>query len=385
MHKYQILLGTIGFYLILAVCFIFIGQVSAAEEEKKELKHVIIISIDGLNYEGYISTPVTNMKHLAGEGVIDEKATGLRVNTMEAAEASLLTGAFPEDHRHLIARDKVEVESLLEGMKKQKRTLMVVDGSGGKLQSFARGEKEYIKLDADCEDGKVIQQAIKSFKENKPFFTYIYLNDCKNALFSLDEKAYYESVKKCDDSLGYLINFLRKQELYYNSLIIVTSARSSSPSNFVPLIMHGPGCKIGSKITGSMVIDIAPTVCRVVGLDKLYGTRGIPIYEALDIAEDENLFVLNSCISELKKSRIYSWNKYFDTQDELYSAIRQIGSIKEERQSIFDFAGEREQVINRLKTRLNLERLIYLGIFIFMLSGYFIEYRILKKKFLLFR
>lgn len=383
MPKFQMLLVTIGFCIMTAVCFIITSPVGA--EEDKELKHVFIISIDGLNYEGYISTPVTYMKHLAGEGVIDEKATGLRVNTMEAAEASLLTGAFPEDHRHLTARDKVEVESLLEGMKKQKRTLMIVDGSGGKLQSFARGEKEYIMLDADGEDREVIRQAIKSFNENKPFFTYIYLNDCRNALLSLDEKTYYESIKNCDNSLGEFINFLRKQDLYYNSLIIVTSARSSSPSHFVPIIIHGPGCKNGSKITGSMVIDIAPTVCRVVGLDKLYGTRGIPIYEAINIPEDKKLNVLISCISELKKNRAYSWNKYFDTQDELYSAIRQIASIKEERQSIFDFAGEREQVIVQLKSRLSLERLIYLGIFIFMLSGYIIEYKVLKKKFLLFR
>lgn len=380
MNKSHILM-IIGMFI--AICFIFSNQ-SIAEEDR-ELKHVFIISVDGLNYEGYVSTPVTNMKHLAGEGVIDEKSSGLRVDTTEAAEASLLTGALPEDHRHFTAKDKVEAESLLDVIKKQGRTLMIVDGSGGKLQSFARSEKEYIKMDGLCSDKKVVEQAVKTFTDNKPFFMYIYLNDCMDALLSLDEKAYYESIKNFDNNLGNLINYLRKQELYYNSLIIVTSARSSSPSNMVPLVIHGPGCNMGSKINGTMVIDIAPTVCRLTGLKQPYGTRGIPIYEAMEFPEDEQIYILNDWIKDLKNNRIYTWNKYFDTLDELYSAIRQIASIKEERQSIFDFAGEREQVISKLKSRLTVERLIYLGIFILMLFGYIIEYYLLKKKFLLFR
>jgi hypothetical protein len=60
-------------------------------------------------------------------------------------------------------------------------------------------------------------------------------------------------------------------------------------------------------------------------------------------------------------------------------------SIKEEKQSIFDFAGEREQTLLGLKSKMTLERLIWVGIVLLMLAGYLVEYVFLKRKYLLFK
>jgi hypothetical protein len=332
-----------------------------------------------------VSVPVNNMKHLAGEGIIDEKCMALRVDTLEAAEASLLTGAFPGDHQHITANDKIETESLFDVSRKLGRPWAIIDGSGGKLKSLADKEKSYFSLAGSDSDRKVLEQALKVFKDQKPFFTYIYLNDCRDALLSLDEKAYYETVMSFDQALGNFINSLRKEDNYYNSLIVVTSARSSSPSNNVPLIIRGPELKANSRISNSMVIDVAPTICRLLKTDNPTNSRGITVYDALLLSPEEEQKAMRQWTSYLKSDRVAAWSKYFELEDELYQTIYQMTSIKEEKQSIFNFVGEKEETINKLKTRIKRERIIYLGIFIIMLSAYVIEYLVLKKKFLLFK
>ncbi|MBP8819267.1 MAG: hypothetical protein KBG91_02400 [Syntrophomonadaceae bacterium] len=356
-----------------------------AQQEQRPLEQIFIISVDGLSYEGFVSVPVNNMKHIAGEGVSDAKSMALKVDTIEAAEASLITGALPEDHRHVTAKSKIETESLFEIIRKLGKSYVVIDGSGGKLKSFEDRDKAYFSCDNADSDEKVLEQALAVFNKQKPFLTYIYLNDCRSALLTLDDKAYYETVRSFDLALGTFINSLRKQDNYYNSLIIVTSPRSSSPSNKVPLIMQGPGLKTNTCISNTMITDVVPTICSLLKVENPTGNRGIAAHDALLLSYEEQQKSLNKWARSLKSDRIAAWSKYFELQDTLYQTIYQMTAIKEEKQSIFNFMGEKEQTINKIKGQMRAERIIYLGIFILMLLGYGAEYKLLKRKFMLFK
>jgi hypothetical protein len=356
-----------------------------AQPEQRPLEQIFIISVDGLSYEGFVSVPVNNMKHIAGEGVSDAKSMALKVDTIEAAEASLITGALPEDHRHVTAKSKIETESLFEIIRKLGKSYVVIDGSGGKLKSFEDRDKAYFSCDNADSDEKVLEQALAVFNKQKPFLTYIYLNDCRSALLTLDDKAYYETVRSFDLALGTFINSLRKQDNYYNSLIIVTSPRSSSPSNKVPLIMQGPGLKTNTCISNTMITDVVPTICSLLKVENPTGNRGIAAHDALLLSYEEQQNSLNKWARSLKSDRIAAWGKYFELQDTLYQTIYQMTAIKEEKQSIFNFMGEKEQTINKIKGQMRAERFIYLSIFVLMLLGYGIEYKLLKRKFMLFK
>jgi predicted AlkP superfamily pyrophosphatase or phosphodiesterase len=371
--------------LMLTLVLTLSAGIGSAAAEPQPLQHIFIISVDGLNYEGYVSAPVHNMKDLAGEGVWDEKSMALQVDTVEAAEASLLTGSFPQDHQHITVKDKIQTETLCDIVSQMGKKYAVIDGSGGKLQAYEKGDKTYYQVTGSESDERVLEQALKVFKQDRPFLSYIYLNDCRHALLSLDEKAYYETVKECDQALGRFINSLRQEDAYYNSLIVVTSARSSSPSNNVPLIIHGPGLKSNTRINNSMVIDVAPTVCKLIQADHPANSRGIMAVDALLLSPEEEQQTMRKWTDSLKSDRVSAWSKYFALQDELYQTIYQMTSIKEEKQNIFNFVGEKEDAINSLQNRIRTERLIYLGIFICMLAAYVVEYLILKKKFLLFK
>jgi len=354
-------------------------------EEPPAVQYVFLILVDGLNTEGYRNSPAPNVRFLANEGVLDEQSVTLPADTVEEGVATLLTGTFPEEHKHYTMNDKVEVESLLDVLKKYGKSSAVIDGSGGKLQPFARGENSYVQLDAKSSDKQVFDQAIDHFYNYKPFFTTIYCNDCLEGLLSIDKKAYYQATVAFDRGLGSFLDSLRKQELLDKSLIVLTSPRSSSANRTCPLIMRGPNCKPATRVQHTMGIDVGPTLSRLTGLPKPFNAKGTPIYDVLNIKGEEEFFTLRQWVKELKEQRLNTWNKYLDLQDKLNRTIHQMTAIKEEKQSIFDFAGEREQAISQLQNQIVRERLIFLGVILLMGLGYLVEFKLLKRKFLLFR
>ncbi len=375
------LLLSIGILTLLFTIVLMLQPVFAAEA----VQRVILINVEGLNYEGYISTPMHNLRQMAAEGLMDEKCLSLRTDSLEAAQASLLTGTLPIEHGYYNSSNNIEVESLLALLQKHGKTFQVIDGSGGKLKVFNYGEEKYVGLKADSKDQTALAQVMKNTPENMPFFSFIYVNDSMDGLLSLDETVYYDSLMSFDNSLGQLISFLKNNNMYYDSMLIVTSARSTSPSDLVPLVIHGPGCKTGSKTSSTIMLDTTATICRFIGLDAPAASIGIPVYDAMTIQEEDKNYVYAKWVADLKKERTAQWNRYYEIQDELYKTIHQMASIKEERQSISNFAGEKEKIINVLESRLTWERALYLGIFIVMIAGYLIEYRWLKKKFMLFK
>lgn len=370
--------------IFLSTCLVVPAQPAYAEDPPA-LQYVFLILVDGLNTEGYRNTPTSNVRFLANEGVADEQSASLPADTVEEGVATILTGTFPDEHKHYTLNDKVEVESALDVLKKYGKNSAVIDGSGGKLQPFARGDNSYQQLDAKSTDKQVFDKAIEHFSNNKPFMTTIYCNDCLEGLMSVDKKAYYQAIVAFDRSLGSFLDSLRKQELLDKSLIVVTAPRSTSSSRGCPFIMRGPNCKPATRVQHTMAIDVIPTVNRLMGMPKPFNAKGTPIYDSLNVKGEEEYFLLRQWVKELKEQRLDTWKKYLDLQDRLNRTIHQMTAIKEEKQSIFDFAGEREQTIAGLKDQIRNERLIFLGLALLFGIGYLVEYRLLKKRFMLFR
>ena len=134
-----------------------------------------------------------------------------------------------------------------------------------------------------------------------------------------------------------------------------------------------------------MLIDVFATLSYLMGLKSQFNVRGIPLYEALAVEPRNQITVLNTWINALKKERIIIWNKYFQSQDELYQTIKQLISVREERENIFQYAGQREDTIISLENKIKWQRRIAGLLFLLMAIGYLVEYKWLRKKYLLFR
>lgn len=372
-------------FIIICIFLLPVKSNLSASEPKNSIEHIILISIDGLNYEGFIQNPTPNLDWIAKSGVIDEKAISFKANTIEEAEASLITSTLSYQHKHYSKNDPVDAESFFDLLKKNKKSYFIVDASEGRLSSFSHAEDDYVKIEEKQNSEYALSLALENMKQNKPFFTYIFLNDTSLALKQLDAELYQKNLQAMDKNIGDFIKGLKNIEVYDNSLIIITSAKSSSPSNYVPLIINSPNTKINKKIENTMLLDIIPTICHYVNLKKPYHAKGLILYETFNFESEklDNIYPL--WIEDMKKERSSNWKNLYLKDDEINSLNNLIESIKKENESIFDFVGEREYELGKLKVQILVERITFALLLMLLGIGYVLEYCWLKRKFLLFK
>ena len=310
--------GRVGSLLLICLVVIACYPLPALSTEKAaSIQHVFLVSVDGLNYESYAAYAKSNAKYLAIEGVSAPRSLAIRADTVEAGEATLLTGCLPDQHRYFTRHDKVETESLLDVFVKKKLGILVVDGSGGKLKGFCRGSKEYVEVAANEPDSRVMERALAVFKQENPFFTYIYLDDCREALLQPTREAYNEALKQSDIEIGRLIGSLKEWGIYDQSVIIITAARSSSDDDLVPVVLKAPGIKPYTAVEGVTVFDVAPTICSLAGLSPPYACAGLTIWNAfLTQNEKQEKEFMERRLQELEKERIKNWTRYYELDKE---------------------------------------------------------------------
>jgi hypothetical protein len=134
-----------------------------------------------------------------------------------------------------------------------------------------------------------------------------------------------------------------------------------------------------------MIIDVASTISYLAGLETPNAARGITLYSTVNTSDEDRANLNVNLIKDLQKDRVNNWQTIYRLEDETARTIRQMSAIKEEKQSIFDFAGEREQSVIGLRNMIRVERFLFLALILMMLAGYVAEYHLLKKKFLLFK
>ena len=262
----------------------------------------------------------------------------------------------------------------------------MVDGSGGKLQGFARGQEEYAKIDSKQPDSKVMETMTHLFLEKRPFFTFVYLDDCKASVMLGSSREHHKNLKNVDLEIGKLVKVLKDRNIYEETALMVTASRSSSATDMVPLIIKSTGIKSNWRLQGVSVIDLAPTICALAKLERPYSSSGLIIWDAFVPGETNTAEILaRKQIQELQQERLRAWKKLYQAVKERDSFSHQIEDIKEEQESIFSYAGEKEQTIAQLRKRLAMGKVLIIGMTVLFLAGYFLEYRWLKRRFMLFK
>ncbi|MGI6453790.1 MAG: hypothetical protein ACOX0E_10080 [Syntrophomonadaceae bacterium] len=370
--------------LSLALWLIIVAVVadSSVACANNPIEHIILLSVDGLNYEGYMSVSTPNMIELYQQGAIDEKSLSLPVKSIEAAQASLLTGSFPEEHKIISSQDKPGVETLITVLNNEKHKTLFVDGSGGKLENLAEGSN-YVKVDQNQDDSRVLELWKNFFIEERPFFSFLYLNDCRQSLLSVDEKAYFASIEAFDTQLDMVIETLQNTGGGGKTVIIVCSPGSSSPSHMCPLLIAGPNCQKKVRVSGTMILDLVPTVCFLTGLQVPYASRGIPLYGAFSNSLGESLDLNQLLLEGLQRERTSAWNKYFTLKNELELTRQEMQVLEQEKALMYNFTGEKDQVIIDLNMKIKTERKIFVSCLSVLLVGYIIQYLILRKKYMI--
>lgn len=293
-----------------------------AEEPLNKL-NVLLITIDTLRadrlscYESeHLKTP--NIDRLAKKGILFSRAFA-NTSTTLPSHTNILLGTTPlyhgvHDNLNFIVSE--EYLTLAEHLKSQGYSTEAIvgayslDSRFGLSQGFDFYDDNYARsysksFPALERKGEVVVDnalnRIKFLKE--PWFLWIHLWD-PHAPYEPPEpfKTQYEKnpydgeVAYVDFVLGKLFDYLNEKDLFEKTMLIFTGDHGESLGQheelthaffaynttiWVPLIISIPGIKSGIIDQPVSHVDIFPTVCDVLGIDKPSFLQGFSLYPAL--------------------------------------------------------------------------------------------------------
>ncbi len=275
---------------------------------------VILISIDTLRAD-YLklydpkgnSTP--NLEQFSRECIIFRNAISQVPYTLPS-HATMLTGMYPAAHR---VRDNVRdtlpsaIPTLAETFKKNGYQTagfagsMVLSQQTGIARGFDYYDDFFSRGDVHAEDlggierkAEDVAQSFEYWLQHRnsqaPFFAFVHFYDPHSpytppvgySASSTIENLYSGEIKYVDFAIGKLFATLKKNNIWNNAAILITSDHGEMlnehgelghgfflyhPALAVPLLLHGPGLTAGTSVADLVEIaDIAPTLLDVAGI-----------------------------------------------------------------------------------------------------------------------
>jgi arylsulfatase A-like enzyme/Flp pilus assembly protein TadD len=316
-RAYLFLLGGIALTVSLS------GELGNSFRKDKTPLNLLLITIDTLRADRlscyskeHLSTP--NIDSLANRGVLFTRAFA-HTSTTLPSHANILLGTTPlshgvHDNSNFIVRP--EFTSIAEYLKAHGYSTAAfvgaypLDSRFGVSQGFDLYDDDYdirnVKTDTGGERiaDIVVDRALEWLKEqNTPWFLWIHCWDPHDPYeppepfkTKFSKNPYDGEVAYVDHVLGRLFEFLKKNKLWENSLVILTGDHGESlwdhdeethgifaynSTIWIPLIIHAPGTKSRRVDQNVSHVDIFPTVCDVLEIDKPDFCQGVSLLPAL--------------------------------------------------------------------------------------------------------
>ncbi|MEK7270796.1 MAG: sulfatase-like hydrolase/transferase [Planctomycetota bacterium] len=149
-------------------------------------------------------------------------------------------------------------------------------------------------------------KCIEWIEEEDPILAVVHPQDLMNAGAEKEIRpgglyeagsAYRTWAAKQDEALGFFVSHLKRLKKWDDTLFILVGDHGLShkgghpPSDpetwFSPLVVKGPGVKKGASFDLAECVDVAPTVCRLLGSPAPRGATGRVLGEALESSGGE--------------------------------------------------------------------------------------------------
>ncbi|MDQ1350455.1 MAG: Sulfatase-like hydrolase/transferase [Acidobacteriota bacterium] len=396
-----------------------------ASHNRKQLKelNVILFTLDTLRTDfvgaygkGRAETP--NMDRIAAEGTLFENCIAQTPLTLPS-HTSILSGTYPLYHQ---VRDNggflvpESLEFISEVLQKQGFTTAafiasyVLHSKWGFNQGFNTYSDDFdltkykkISLgNVQKRADEVLGDARKWLGENKnkKFFTWIHLYDPHTPYDppspfkeKFADRPYRGEVEYLDYELGLFFDWLKKEGIYDNSLIIMMSDHGESlgehdedshgffiyrPTVWIPLIIHAPFKFPRQKINNIVEsVDIAPTILEALGISKPGSFQGQSLLNLMfgdkenrkDVAYTETYYPrMHYGWSELKalyynknwkyiqapKQELYDLEKDSDEKENL--ALKESEQTRRARIRLQEFITEKSQNARKVGEALKLDK-----------------------------
>lgn len=247
--------------------------------------HVVIISLDGVSPDVLKQAKIPYIDALWQKGSYSWKAKTVTSSTTLSSYVSMFSSVLPKQHGF----DKVPMLFTLA----QQAGLTIAAYVGNEalnhlISSSTFGHFEYLKAPAI----QIAEAAAKYIATVHPHLCFVHLPDPDVAghKFGWLSPQHIRAIEDCDKAVGTLVSALNDSKVIDDTVVILTSDHGghATPHGsdfeediFVPWIMAGRGVHIGHELNTSIIImDTAPTVAYVLGLETPKEWRGKPVREA---------------------------------------------------------------------------------------------------------
>jgi len=312
--------------LVLIVLLILIGTFAVwlfhrSGGPAKKVRNIVLISIDTcradyLSCYGCLRQTTPNIDRIAREGILFSNVISPVPMTLPA-HCSMLTGTIPpyhgvhDNYDYRLSQSNVTLAEILKENGFTTAAIIsafVLDSQFDIDQGFDtyndRFEEEHVIEDliSERKGGETSQLAIKWLGEHKeePFFLFLHYydphldyNPPEPFASGFKDNLYAGEIAYADYCIGQVIEKLKELGLYDSSLIIIAGDHGEMLGEHgeedhcyfiyqsaikVPLIFKLPG-QIESRKIDTLVslIDIVPTVCSLLGIQRASQIQGIDL------------------------------------------------------------------------------------------------------------
>ena len=276
---------------LLALILITSPAMGAQPGLAQEVRHVVVIGVDGMGAEGVVRVDPPNLRRLRESGAWTLKGRAVIPTVSAPNWASMIMGAGPAQHgvtSNEWRAGKYEIAPICTGSEAIFPTIFGVlrlqrpaaligvfhdwDGFGHLFERNAPSEI----VDA-ASPSEAVARAGDFILAKRPQLTFVHIDDVDHAGHNHGwlSPQYDAAIREADRLIGALIDRLKKADLLGQTAVLVTADHGGKGTKHggltmseieIPWILAAPGITRGEISRPVNTYDTAPTLARLLGI-----------------------------------------------------------------------------------------------------------------------
>ncbi len=263
-----------------------------------QIKHVVIISIDGLRPDALEEADTPTLDALRAQGAYQPTAQTVLPSVTLVSHASMVSGMSPEKHGIFWNSNdpdlgKVKGPTLFSVAHEAGLSTALVAGKP-KLEHLVLPDSVDTYIYAGFTDRQVVNEALAVIQNDMPALLFIHLPDVDSAGHALGWMSLGQllAVSLTDRLIGEVVSALETEEYLDQTLLIITADHggsgvkhgSASPEDMtIPWLAVGPGVPQNKTLQSEIVTyDTAATALYAFGLPIPENWDGQPVLEIFE-------------------------------------------------------------------------------------------------------
>ncbi|MCR6656334.1 MAG: ectonucleotide pyrophosphatase/phosphodiesterase [Opitutus sp.] len=282
--------------------------VAAPQRPIPEVKHVMLVSVDGLRPDRLLLADTPVLRSLIRNGAYTFWARTTAVSITLPSHTSMVTGVKPDKHGIVWNWDLKVAEPIYPRVP----TVMEMATKAGYSTAMIAGKSKFSFLNKPGtityasvpEPGKgdgnevVVENARRIVLEHKPDFAFVHFPDVdsKGHALGWGRPEQLAKIEETDAQLGRVLAAYDEAGILSSTVVIISADHGGAGlshgaddprSRHIPWIISGPGVRRGADLTQQASLEVntedsAATICWLLGLRQQPYFDGKPVYAAFE-------------------------------------------------------------------------------------------------------